>query len=157
MIEKVAIAGTIVAGLGIGLLWPTPHGSGASRAGTSEIVIQRDSDHHYYVDGKVNGASVHFMIDTGASETALTEDDARAIGIQVDPSKDEVLGDGASGLVRGQYVPLKSIEVDGIRQLGGQAVIVPGAKVSLLGQPFLEGVDEITIRKGEMRLSDARP
>jgi hypothetical protein len=31
---------------------------------------------------------------------------------------------------------------------------VPGASVSLLGQPFLEKVDEIVIRKGEMRLRE---
>ena len=32
-------------------------------------------------------------------------------------------------------------------------MIVPGATVSLLGQPFLEKVDEIVIRQGEMRLT----
>jgi aspartyl protease family protein len=92
------------------------------------------------------------MIDTGASATALTEDDARAIGFDVDPDKYEVIGDGASGMVRGQYVQLKSIDVSGIRQTDAQAVVVQGASVSLLGQPFLEKIDEIVIRKGEMRL-----
>ena len=92
------------------------------------------------------------MIDTGAGETALTEADARAIGIPIDPSKYQVIGDGASGLVRGQYVQLKTIDLNGIRQQDAEAVIVPGANVSLLGQPFLEKVDEIVIRQGEMRL-----
>src|SRR5437763_16322237 len=154
MIEKLAIGGVIGAGLAIGLLWPTHH-SPASAADTkagAEVVIERSSDHHYYADAAVNGHSVHFMIDTGASETALTEADARQIGLQVDPSKYEVIGDGASGIVRGQYVQLKSIDVNGIRQQDAQAVIVPGATVSLLGQPFLEKVDEIVIRQGEMRL-----
>ena len=73
-------------------------------------------------------------------------------GIAVDPSKYEVIGDGASGLVRGQFVQLQSIDVNGIHQQNAQAVIVPGATVSLLGQPFLEKVDEIVIRQGEMRL-----
>jgi len=115
-------------------------------------VIERNSDHHYYTDAEVNGHSVHFMIDTGASATALTESDAQAIGINVDRSKYEVIGDGASGMVHGQYVQLKSIDVGGIRQQDAQAVIVEGASVSLLGQPFLEKVNEIVIRQGEMRL-----
>jgi aspartyl protease family protein len=154
MFQKLAILATIAVGVAIGLLWPTAQRSSAAptRAGGAEVVIERNSDHHYYADASVNGQSVHFMIDTGASETALTEADARAIGLLVDPSKYEVIGDGASGMVRGQYVQLKSIDLNGIRQQDAQAVIVPGAAVSLLGQPFLEKVDEIVIRQGEMRL-----
>ena len=155
MLEKLAIAGTIGAGLAIGLLWPTSHrGASPSGAGGPEVVIARSSDHHYYADAVVNGRSIHFMIDTGASETALTEADAQQIGLSIDPSKYEVIGDGASGMVRGQYVELKSIDLNGIRQDHAKAVIVPGASVSLLGQPFLEQVDEIVIRKGEMRLKE---
>ena len=154
MFQKLAILATIAAGVTIGLLWPTAQRSSAAptRAGGVEVVIERNSDHHYYADASVDGQSVHFMIDTGASETALTEADARAIGLPIDPSKYEVIGDGASGMVRGQYVQLKSIDLNGIRQQDAQAVIVPGAAVSLLGQPFLEKVDEIVIRQGEMRL-----
>lgn len=152
MIEKLAIGGTVVAGLAIGLLWPTAHQTGASAPRPDDVVIARSDDHHYYADANVNGHPVHFMIDTGASETALTEADAQEIGIQVDPNKYQVIGDGASGMVRGQYVDLKNIELGSIRQSDAKAVIVQGASVSLLGQPFLEKVDEIVIRKGEMRL-----
>ncbi|GAA3893228.1 hypothetical protein GCM10022276_10520 [Sphingomonas limnosediminicola] len=119
----------------------------------ADVVIARSGDHHYYADGSVNGHPVHFMIDTGASATALTEDDAKAVGIAVDPSKFEVIGDGASGIVRGQYVELRSIDLNGLRQEDAKAVVVQGASVSLLGQPFLETVGEIVIRDGEMRLT----
>ena len=154
MIEKLAIAGTIGAGLAIGVLWPSSsHGvHSAASSGSPDIVIARSSDLHYYADAQVDGHPVHFMIDTGASETALTEADARAIGLQVDPSKYEVIGDGASGMVRGQYVKLKSIDLDNIRQPDAQAVVVQGSSVSLLGAPFLDKVGEIVIRNGEMRL-----
>src|SRR4051795_11621786 len=155
MFQKLAILATIAAGVTIGLLWPTAQRSTAAptRAGGAEVVIERNSDHHYYADASVNGHSVHFMIDTGASETALTEADARAVGLPIDPSKYEVIGDGASGMVRGQYVQLKSIDLGGIKQRDAKAVVVQGATVSLLGQPFLEKFDQILIRQGEMRLS----
>ena len=151
MIEKLAIGGTIIAGVAIGLLWPSAKAPSHPGAGT-EVVIARSSDHHYYTDAKVNGRQVHFMIDTGAGETALTEADAQQLGFAVDPNRYEVIGDGASGMVRGQYVQLKSIDVGGIRQSDAKAVVVAGATVSLLGQPFLEKVDEIVIRDGEMHL-----
>jgi clan AA aspartic protease, TIGR02281 family len=100
----------------------------------------------------VNGQPVHFMIDTGADQIALTEADAQSAGFQIDPMKYEVIGDGASGMVRGQYVQLKTIDLNGIKQQDVQAVVIQGASVSLLGQPFLEKVDEIVIRQGEMQL-----
>ena len=153
MMEKLAIGGTVIAGVAIGLLWPnSQHGRAAAPATAAQVLIERNSDHHYYADANVNGRPVHFMIDTGASETALTEADARAVGLAVDPNKYEVIGDGASGMVRGQYVDLQSIDLQGIKQQGARAVVVPGATVSLLGQPVLEKVDEIVIRKGEMQL-----
>jgi aspartyl protease family protein len=154
MIQKLALLATIGGGVAIGLLWPTPRHSAASAAhpAATEVIIERSDDHHYYTDAQVNGHSVHFMIDTGASATALTEDDARSIGIDVDPSKYEVIGDGASGMVRGQYVQLKSIDVNGIRQQDAPVAVVQGSSVSLLGQPFLEKIDEIVISRGEMRL-----
>src|SRR3954471_20320602 len=103
MIEKLAIGGTIIAGVAIGLLWPSAKAPSRPGAGT-EFIISRNSDHHYYTDAKVNGRAIHFMIDTGAGETALTEADAQQLGIAVDPNNYEVIGDGASGMVRGQYV-----------------------------------------------------
>ena len=155
MLEKALLASTLVAGAAVGIFWPTHRPmADASVAGT-EVTLERRSDKHFYADASVNGRPVHFLVDTGASETALTEEDARKIGLKVDPTKYELVGEGASGMVRGQYVDLDSIDLDGIRQSGAKAVIVEGASISLLGQPFLEDVDEIVIRKGEMVLKES--
>jgi predicted aspartyl protease len=57
MLEKLAIVGTIGAGLAIGLLWPASHrGAPAGGAAGPEVVIARSSDHHYYADAVVNGS-----------------------------------------------------------------------------------------------------
>lgn len=157
MFQKLALLATVAAGVAIGLLWPSSDKGASANANSAarDVVIARSDDRHYYADASVNGHPVHFMIDTGASETALTESDAQSIGINVDPAKYEVIGDGASGIVRGQYVQLATIDLNGIRQQDVKAVIVQGSNVSLLGQPFLEQLDQITIRKGEMRLTPA--
>lgn len=155
MLEKALLAGTLVAGAAVGIFWPTHRPMADARVAGTEVTLERRSDKHFYADASVNGRPVHFLVDTGASETALTEEDARKIGLKVDPSKYELVGEGASGMVRGQYVDLDSIDLDGIRQSGAKAVIVEGASISLLGQPFLEDVDEIVIRKGEMVLKES--
>jgi aspartyl protease family protein len=148
---------TIAGGATLGVFWPL-HKSDApmSASAAIEVTLERNSDRHFYADADVNGETVHFLVDTGSSEIALTEDDARRIGIAVDPSKYELIGQGASGIVRGQYVDLNQIELGGIRESNAKAVVVQGANVSLLGQPFLENVDEIVIRKGEMLLRDQK-
>ena len=154
MLQKLLIVATIGVGTALGLLWPTsPDATPSSAERVAQVVIERGADHHYYADATVNGHLVRFMIDTGASETALTEEDAKRLGLDVEPANYEVIGDGASGMVRGQYVQLRSIDLNGIRQQGARAVVVQGATVSLLGQPFLEKVDEIVIREGEMRMT----
>jgi aspartyl protease family protein len=152
MLERGLLVIMLVAGAAVGIFWPT-HKAEPSAPGI-EVSLQRSSDRHFYATASVNGHDVRFLVDTGASEIALTEDDARKVGIKFDPDRYELLGEGASGFVRGQYVNLDTIQIDGIHEKGVKAVVVEGAAVSLLGQPFLENIDEIVIRKGEMVLRD---
>jgi aspartyl protease family protein len=152
MLERGLLVIMLVAGAAVGIFWPT-HKTEPSATGI-EVSLQRSSDRHFYATASVNGHDVRFLVDTGASEIALTEDDARKVGIKFDPDRYELLGEGASGFVRGQYVKLDTIQLDGIHEDGVKAVVVEGAAVSLLGQPFLENIDEIVIRKGEMLLRD---
>lgn len=153
MIERALFIVTIVGGASLGVLWPLQKsGKSVSSPSAIEVALDRSSDKHFYTEAQVNGKTVRFLIDTGASEIALTEEDAQKVGIAVDPQKYELIGHGASGMVRGQYVDLQQIDVRGIRESDAKAVVVQGADVSLLGQPFLEQVDEIVIRKDEMIL-----
>jgi aspartyl protease family protein len=153
MIERVLFGVTIVGGATLGLFWPLSKSeTPAASPSAIEVTLQRNSDSHFYAHADVNGHEVRFLVDTGASETALTEEDAKRVGIAVDPNRYELLGQGASGMVRGQFVELKDIRLGELRATDAKAVVVQGATVSLLGQPFLESIDEIVIRKGEMVL-----
>jgi aspartyl protease family protein len=153
VLERVLFVATIAGGATLGVFWPLNKSESPAAAPSAlEVTLERNSDRHFYADANVNGQSVHFLVDTGASEIALTEEDARKVGIAVDPQKYELIGQGASGMVRGQYIELDKVDLGGIQQSSAKAVVVQGANVSLLGQPFLENVDEIVIRKGEMTL-----
>lgn len=154
MLRKLAIVAFIGAVMAAVFLWPTTRNAPApaGKADAIEVVIPRSEDRHYYVDAKVNDHSVQFMVDTGSSETVLTEADAESAGIRLDPDKYVAIGEGASGMVRGQYVQLGSLDVEGVNEKDMKVVVVPGASVSLLGQDFLDKVDEVVIAHGEMRL-----
>lgn len=150
MIERVLLIATVGLGAAIGLAWPTRHVSAPPDG--AEVSLSKSSDGQFYVDANVNGHSTHFLVDTGSSEIALSEADARAAGIAVDPSNYQLIGQGASGVVRGQHVTIGRIDLEGIHETDVSAVVVPATTVSLLGQPFLEKLNEIVIRKNEMQL-----
>lgn len=115
--------------------------------------LQRGPNGHFYTSAYVDGATVNFMIDTGASVIALTGSDAAAAGLQWDEAQVRHIGSGASGPVYGVEAILRQVEVDGIVQKDVQAVIIPeGLEVSLLGQSFLSRIDNVEIQGDRMVL-----
>ena len=147
---------TIAAGLGLGSLWPATHGRASAPASDARsVVLERSSDGHYYADAEVNGTSVHFLVDTGSSTIALSEADAKKAGINIAPEDFALIGEGASGMVRGKDMTLDRVKLGEIDQHGVKAAIIEGATTSLLGADYLDTMDEIVIRKDEMTLRKA--
>jgi aspartyl protease family protein len=107
-------------------------------------VLEREDNGHFYTHAKVNDAElINFVVDTGSSLVALTVEDAERLGIPVDPAEFTVVGEGASGLVRGKEVMLKSVEVDGKGVEDVRGVVLEGSRLSLLGQAYLSRMGEV--------------
>lgn len=51
-------------------------------AGIQEVVLKRNRYGHYVTTGTVNGHSVEFMLDTGASDVAIPAQLAQELGLQ---------------------------------------------------------------------------
>src|SRR5215207_5089994 len=98
----------------IGLMLPSknafPKGDPVRVTTPSEVPrdteLQREANGHFYVHAKVNGQLVRFVVDTGATVVALSRDDAERVGLNVDPTKFQIIGEGASGAVSGQNVTI---------------------------------------------------
>ena len=134
---------------------PATSASTVSASGSREVVLTRGSTGHFFTDAKVNGhGPVQFIVDTGASIVALSMSDARALGVDVDPSKFDVIGEGASGAVRGQKITLDSVDVGGIKVEHVKAVVLEGSNLSLLGQTFLTHVDHVDMSGDYLSLRD---
>ena len=94
---------------------------------------------HYWVAGSVNGQSVQFLVDTGATSIALNDGHARRLGIDYRVSGRPLQVSTASGTVRGWQVSLDRVKVGELEVLGVDAVILEGGSPTeaLLGMSFL--------------------
>lgn len=132
---------------------PAPPAPSAMTVQGGEVVLPRAPDGHFYADVQVNGRTIRFMVDTGATGVALTRDDALRAGVAFDPGRFEVVGNGASGPVRGQRVQIADMRLD-LKQVSGvdAAVLDDGLGISLLGQSFLSHLASVTIADDRMTL-----
>lgn len=117
-----------------------------------ELQLPREEDGHFYADVQINGMQVHILVDTGASGIALTRDDARRAGIATSAGMNEVVGEGASGEVLGEYVTLDRVALGGVEATELPAVVLDSGQQSLLGQSFLRQFASVEIRGDTMVL-----
>jgi len=117
-----------------------------------ETSIERGPGGHFYTNASVNGQSIPFVVDTGATTVALTVDSARAAGLYIDPTSFTVVGSGASGATRGKHVMLNRIEVAGRTIENVDGVVLKGLEVNLLGQSVLTRLGSVEMRGDKMVL-----
>ena len=118
------------------------------------IVLPRARDGHYYLTLDINNMPVEFVVDTGASQVVLTQDDAKRIGLN--PSSLSYLGTAstANGTVRTAAVRLDTVSLGAITDTSMRAVVNDGQMFgSLLGMTYLSNFDSITIKDGQLILS----
>ena len=123
------------------------------RAEGDIIEIRRGPDGHYHWPGTINGRSVDFLIDTGATGTAISAALARELDLQ---SIGQVQSSTAGGPVTGQVVRADVMLQGGVRAERLRRVELPQlADRPLLGMDVL-GRLHWQQRDGVMRI-DLRP
>lgn len=116
------------------------------------LALQRQADGHFYADVQINGSTFRMLVDTGASGLALTRDDARRAGIGISIGMPSVVGRGAGGDVKGEYVTLGRVSLGGESASAVPAVVLDGGGQSLLGQSFLSRFASVEIKGDTMVL-----
>lgn len=129
--------------------------SGAS----SEIVIERSRDGHFYVEGSVNSTPVTFLVDTGAGTVAVGPAIARTAHLS---GGTPVQMTTAGGIVPAEMISKVTVVAGGIRIEGLRVAVSPAmpGNQALLGQNFLQHVviaqnnDKLTLRIANRRQED---
>lgn len=123
--------------------------------GARSVTISR-SQRHFETSATVNGESLRFIIDTGASTVVLTHDNARRIGFDIDDLDYVVPVATANGMTRAAPVRLETMEVGGIMRSDLEALVAePGALFeNLLGMNYLDTLSGFEVTGDRLILRD---
>lgn len=115
-----------------------------------EVRLLRNAQGHFLADGLINGQGVTFLLDTGATDVAVPERLASALGMSRGPA---LQLSTANGVVTGYRSRLDSLDLGDIRLHEVRAVIAPGMDGDevLLGMSALRQL-EFTQRDGTLVL-----
>ena len=105
-------------------------------AGT-QITIYRDLDSHFRIEGSINGVPVTFLIDTGATSIAVSEQIARRANLT---RLSEINTETANGNAISYFTTITTLQFNKIELHNLSAIIVPGmdSGVALLGMNVLK-------------------
>lgn len=115
------------------------YSAGFAEPQKKRLSIAKGIGGHYWVAGSVNGQTVQFLVDTGATSVALNDAHARRLGIDYRVTGRPLQVSTASGVTRGWRVTLDRVKVGDLEVLGVDAVVLEGGAPSdaLLGMSFL--------------------
>lgn len=117
------------------------------------ILLRRARDGHFYATLAINGAPIRFIVDTGASQVVLSQQDAIRVGL--DPANLVYRGRAytANGVVRTAQVRLRDVRFGNRIDSNLRASVNQGElETSLLGMAYLSKFARIEIAGKEMRL-----
>lgn len=118
------------------------------------IVLPRAMDGHYYLAAEVNGQTVRFVVDTGASQIVLTRADARRAGLDTENLAYVGRAYTANGMVRTAPVRLDRLSVGPVVNRDVRAVVNEGElEQSLLGMDYLQRFSSVEITGGKLVLT----
>jgi aspartyl protease family protein len=116
-------------------------------SGAHELVVTQGDDGGFHVMAQVNGRPVRFLIDTGATDTVLSPDDARRLGVDTATLKFDQVAETANGAGYGARFMVDELAVGRIR-FTDVPVLINRAPMSasLLGLTFLQRLESFQVK-----------
>lgn len=110
---------------------------GGSGTGSGSVTLKADGRGHFMADAQVNGGSVRFMVDTGATMIALPAAEAKRLGINY-LKGERGLVQTANGAAPAYKVKLDTVRLGDITLNNIDAMVLEGGlQIPLLGMTFL--------------------
>lgn len=123
--------------------------------GEQQVVLERNAQGHYVAGGFINGRPVVFLLDTGATVVAISEQLADRLQLERISGG---ISQTANGAVAVWHTRLDEVRLGSLRLNNVRASILPGMSDDvpvLLGMSFLKRFD-FSQRDGQLVLSSMR-
>ncbi len=91
-----------------------------------ETRVQLARDGHFWLQGQLNGYPANFLVDTGATLTAVSAETAEAAGLEPRSSGLPVRMQTANGTVSAQLTSIDDLSFGNVTARGLDAIIAPG-------------------------------
>ena len=114
--------------------------TGAPIVAGNEVRIPMAIDGHFWVDARLNGQDVKFLVDSGATMTTIGTETARAAGIEVNAQRSQVVRTG-NGIIKVATGRADMLEVGPIERRDMNLHIAgTDADLNVLGMNFLSSL-----------------
>ena len=122
-----------------------------TQTGPASIAFSVEADGHYHVYGAIDGSSIRFLVDSGASDIVLSPGDARMLGMQPEQLDYTMMAQTANGMVRGAPIRIRTLKVGPIVMHDVPATVNEAEMpISLLGMEFLRRLKSWGVQNGKL-------
>lgn len=123
-----------------------------------ETRIPMASDGHFWLEADINGHRAPFMVDTGATLTAVSDRTAAAAGLEPREAGMPIRLQTANGNVAAQLTTIDNLRFGNVAAGGLDAVIAPGlGDTNVIGMNLLSRLASVRIEGGELILVPNNP
>ena len=104
-----------------------------------ETRIPMAIDGHFWVEGRVNGVPVKFLVDSGATMTTIDREVAIRAGVRVSPRPDQFVRTG-NGIIRVSRGQADRLDIGGIERRDVALQVADNDNLNVLGMNFLSSL-----------------
>ncbi|HEX4761736.1 MAG TPA: TIGR02281 family clan AA aspartic protease [Sphingomicrobium sp.] len=104
-----------------------------------ETRIPMAIDGHFWVEGRINGTRVKFLVDSGATMTTIDRETAMKAGMAISP-RDQLVRTG-NGIIRVASARADKLQIGGIERRDIGVQVVDNDNLNVLGMNFLSSLD----------------
>ncbi len=118
------------------------------------MTLRKSDDGHFWVTADVNGRPVRFLIDSGATFTALSANAARQAGVEADGLSLKTVIETANGTVEAERGTIGKLDVGSLTMRDHDVVISDAfGDTNVLGMNFLSDLESWRVEGSSMILT----
>jgi len=124
--------------------------------GETRVPLARDG--HFWLRGEINGEPANFLVDTGATLTAVSAETAERVGLESGMGDFPVMMQTANGSVRAERTTIEELRFGNVAARGLDAIIAPGlGPTNVIGMNLLSRLKSWRVENNELILVPHNP